>query len=222
MNKIVIVIAILVAVACSNIKETNENVVHQNVKSEEGKRSDTLLVEEVIIIDTLNAMAIVHELLQSSAWFYNERELWILNWQSKGDTMKSIVLNKALSSDLFSNDMYKTICLNAEKKENIENLALHFGNYFHSTKLLGRLLKSFCKKDTNEIIKNLEIKGDSARYTTEFYNVLNEAPYNVDGFEWMSEVGEQGEKWLFAVHLVKEDGEWKIDKVDKHFGLYKE
>jgi hypothetical protein len=38
----------------------------------------------------------------------------------------------------------------------------------------------------------------------------------------MSEIGEQGEKWLFAVHLVKEDGEWKIDKVDKFFGLYKE
>jgi len=222
MNKSIIVIAIFFSVACSKINEQNENAVQQSVKSDVPRNSDTLMTKEKIIIDTLKAMVIVNHLIESSRWFYSEREWWLLNWQSKGDTMKLIVLNKALNSGMFSNDMYKTICLNAEKKENIVNVALHFGNYFHSEKLMGRLLNSFCKKDTNEIIKNLEITGDSARYITEFYNVLNEAPYNIDGFEWMSDIGEHDEKWLFAVYLVKEDGEWKIDKVDKYFGLYNE
>lgn len=207
------------AISCVK-KGTNNEILH-GFDTVETSINDTI-TNKIISSDSLDFMDQINVLLESSFWFNNQREAWISTWQEKGDTIKSIVLNEALKSGKFSKNMYKIICINSENKKNMEFGFLHFGCYYYNNKVIGGLMNSFCKKDTNEIIKNLVIKGDSAMYITEFYNVLNEAPYNVDGFEWMSEVGEQGEKWLFAVHLVKEDGEWKIDKVDKHLGLYKE
>jgi len=226
MNKLVKVIAFFVVIvfSCSKVSKDSGNSIKDSDTIVSESNADVLLPKdkEPVAIDTLEAMAIVNRLIDASIWFKEGRRWWVRNWQSMGDTIKYVVLSKALNSGKFSKTMYKTICENAERKENIEDMVLHFGSYFYNKKFMGRLLGSFCKMDTSEIIRNLTILGDSARYITKLDWVLPEPPYNVDGFEWMSEYGQNGEEWHFAVYLVKEDRDWKIDKIDHYFGISNE
>lgn len=220
MKKIVIVI--LTVIACSKTEENKKIIVSQKRLPQELADKEIVAPIKESSFDTISAIPIVNHLIESSLWFNSERDWWYANRHDKGDTIKSIVLSNVLKSGNFSAKMYKAICANAEKGENVEFGFLPFGCYYYSDKILGKVLDPFCTKDTNEIIKNLEIKGDSAKYSTEFFKVGSEIPYNDDRYEWLSKLGENNEKWLYTVYLVKEDGEWKIDKVDKYFGLYKE
>jgi hypothetical protein len=181
-----------------------------------------------VIIDTLKRSDIKIErnringnrevyniLINASAWLRKAFNHWHNNQQL--DSIELIILKNAKYSGYFSSRMIDTIELRIKQPGNLK-----FHRYFYNAGKLSETFGSFSTKDSIEITKNLFFDKDLAIYTTLFSNVLNDVPVHEEGYEWLFDIGKNKERWLFSVQLVKEDGEWKIDLIDKKYTVYKQ
>lgn len=157
--------------------------------------------------------AIINVLISASKWHLKSFDEW--HREDKYRKLNEDILDHISSSPFFTTSFYNGIKKRIEKER-----PDHYRECFYDYGL-GIVLNSFSSDFAKEIKANLVfLSSDTARYTTLYYYVLNDVPYNDEDFAWLSEQGENDEMWRFSVILIKENGEWKIDHLDKYFGKY--
>lgn len=220
MKNISLIFFIIYLIGCTNNEaalNSKENLINQK---------DTVSVIEDLIEDSIEnntilpnqtnnqeAQIIVAQLINASKWLRKEFNHWYRNQEL--DSIELIILNNAKSSRYFSSRMLDSIESRIKQPGK-----LNFHRYFYNAGRLSETFGSFSTKDSLEINKNLVINNETANYTTHFTSVMEEVPHQEEGYEWILDIGKNKERWLFSVLLVKENGEWKIDLLDKKFTVY--
>lgn len=207
------IIGLLFMIACGNKTVTQEKIINSN---EEQTRVENQTIQQEK--DTLHskqdhqeAEKITTVLLESGNWFEEQKLLWQRERINREDSIRGVLVDNAKNSGYFTDRMHQTIIANSGNRK--------YGEYYYGYNL-GRLLKAFSSNDKEEIRKNISITGDSATYVTNYHNVLNDVPSNDEQYDWLMESSPENERWLFAVQLVKENGQWKIDQLGRKFTVY--
>lgn len=150
-------------------------------------------------------------------WFIEAKGNWQLE-QSIDDG--KIIWSKKIvqgikESNYFSNNFIEGLDSEMDNEK-------HFGLYFYDYQDLGEMLKALCDEDEETIINGLKkISDDKYRYITHFSTVLNSIPDpNYDEkYMWMWETGEKEEIWYFSIIIIKEEGNWRIDKFERFYSI---
>ena len=165
---------------------------------------------------------IVNMLLDASNWFGDKREDWMMK-SSVGDhqfdnNWDVIVNSWTDSSGYFSSNFVKR-----QMARQLERKYDHFGLMFFEHNL-GDMLHSLSSKDTAQVEARLKpLSDDRYVYADYFDVVLNSVPIpdQIDDYDWtwLWDKGENGEIWLFSVEIIRENGSWVIDKIDRRFDV---
>ena len=168
---------------------------------------------------------VVNMLMDASNWFGDKREDWMIMVSMEGDGFRNdrakwgrIVNSWVDSSGYFSSNFVKR-----QMARQLERKYDHFGLMFFEHNL-GGMLHSLSSKDTAQVEARLKpLSDDRYVYADYFDVVLNSVPIpdQIDDYDWtwLWDKGENGEIWLFSVEIIRENGSWVIDKIDRRFDV---
>jgi len=156
-------------------------------------------------------------LLASDSWFKSKKEIYIFDYNEElSSNWNKTIIDWIKESSFFSKDFISRLDQEFDNDK-------HFGLYFYDYCDLGEMLKALCNEQEDFILNEIE-KGpyDSYRYVTPWINVLNSFPDEEDTYLWMYERGDNGEEWQYSMIIIKEDGKWVIDKIERYFAVTKD
>ena len=156
-------------------------------------------------------------LIKVNNWFERTNKeissIEVKNIDSNNKLDKKKLYEKYLNNSVFFTEKFK--------KESFGSVdfqeEVYWRNLFLKSKLSQTLFR-LCLNEKKLVEKELNKVDDSTyQYITHFANVLRDIPNpdQVDGFDWLMDKGENGERWQFCITIIKENGKWAIDDIGK-------